>query len=411
MKAYVEAYGCTLNFGESREFEDILVEKGWEVVDELEGSDLAVLATCVVIETTERAMLKRISELSSVPKLVITGCMATACRDKAERVAPSAVFIAPGDLESFSRFVDSFGAGLKAKPRKRESYCIVPIATGCRGACSYCITRIARGDLKSRPAGAIVETVKHAASTGPREIQLTAQDTAAYGCDIGTDLPTLVGQVCRIPLDFRLRVGMMNPKSALPLAERIAEMYLEPKVFKFVHLPVQSASDRLLEHMERDYTVDDFRSIVRTVRKLVPRTTISTDLIVGYPDESEADHKKNLSLIKEIEPDIVNVTRFSPRPGTKAAEAERQIVGWRAKDRSRELTELKFGVALERNIAWKDVTFDALATERGKDRSTILRSDEYKQVVIRETLPLGKYYEVKVVDATPTYLIGARTGS
>jgi len=410
MKAYVEAYGCTLNFGESREIEDLLVGKGWEIVQDHEGSDLAVLVTCVVIETTERAMLKRIAELSRASRLIVTGCMATACREKAQRVSPSAAFVAPGDLESISRVVESYGSGATSKAREKESYSIVPIATGCRGACSYCITRLARGELKSRSKARIVEAVKNAAASGPREIQLTAQDTAAYGCDIGTDLPTMVKEVCKVPLDFRLRVGMMNPKSVLPLADRIAEMYLEPKVFKFLHLPLQSASDRLLEHMERGYNAGDFRSIVKRIREAVPRITISTDLIVGYPGESEEDHGKNLSMIAELRPDIVNVTRFSSRPGTKAAEADGRVVGWKAKERSREMTELRFKVALERNKAWTDTTLACLSTEKGKNRSTILRTDEYKQVVVREPLALGKYYKVNVVDATPTYLIGARVG-
>lgn len=410
MKAYLEAYGCTLNFGESREMEDVLVDKGWEMVSDLEQSDLAVLVTCVVIETTERAMLKRVSELSKAPRLVITGCMATTCRGKAQRIAPLAAFVAPGDLESFSRLVEPYGLGRRLKAPERESYSIVPIATGCRGACSYCITKLARGGLRSRSPARIIESVSLAAASGPREVQLTAQDTAAYGLDIGTDLPSMVGEACRLPFDFRLRVGMMNPKSVLPMVDRIARMYTESKVFKFLHLPLQSASDRLLEHMERGYTVEEFRSIVRSVREMVPRITISTDLIVGYPGESIEDHGKNLSIVKEIGPDIVNVTRFSPRPGTKAAEADGRVVGWKAKERSRELAELRFAVASERNDAWKGASLLALSTERGKGRSTILRSDEYKQIVVPEPLALGRYFEVKVVDATPTYLIGARIG-
>ena len=411
MKAYVEAYGCTLNFGESREIEDLLVENGWEIVDDPAKSDLAVLATCVVIETTERAMLKRIAELSKTPKLVITGCMATACRERVQRISPSAAFVAPGDLESFSRFIESYGTRKTSKAKDRESYSIVPIATGCKGTCSYCITRIARGELKSRSPARIIDAVKRAAGPGPREIQLTAQDTAAYGCDIGTDLPTMVGEVCRVPLDFRLRVGMMNPRSVLPKLDHIAGMYLEPKVFKFLHLPLQSASDRLLEHMERGYDVDDFRAIIRSIRGRVPLVTVSTDLIVGYPGESEEDHRENLSMISELRPDIVNVTRFSSRPGTKAAAAEGRVVGWKAKDRSRELTQLRFAVASERNKAWIGRTLVALSTEEGKNKSTILRNDEYKQVVVPESLVLGRYYKVKVVDATPTYLIGARAGA
>jgi threonylcarbamoyladenosine tRNA methylthiotransferase CDKAL1 len=410
MKAYVEAYGCTLNFGESREIEDLLVERGWEIVDDPKDSDLVVLATCVVIETTERAMLKRIAELSKGPRLVVTGCMATVCREKVQKVSPSAAFVAPGDLESFSRLVESYGSRRALKKKESESFSIVPIATGCRGACSYCITRLARGELKSRSPSRIIDAVKHAAASGPREIQLTAQDTAAYGLDIGTDLPTLVKGVCKVPLDFRLRVGMMNPRSALPMVDRIAGMYLEHKVFKFLHLPLQSASDRLLEHMERGYSVDDFRAIISRIREYVPFISVSTDLIVGYPGESEEDHRENLSIVSELKPDIVNVTRFSSRPGTKAAEANGRVVGWKAKDRSREITELRFQVALGRNKSWIDKAFTALSTERGKNRSTILRSDEYKQVVVPEQLPLGRYYTVKVIDATPTYLIGARAG-
>lgn len=410
MKAYVEAYGCTLNFGESREIEDLLVEKGWEITNDPRDSDLAVLVTCVVIETTERAMLKRVSELADSPRLVVTGCMATACREKAKRLAPSAEFVAPGDLESFSRLLESPAPAKKAIAKERESYSIVPIATGCKGACSYCITRLARGELKSRAPAKIVEAVRRSVVSGPREVQLTAQDSAAYGCDIQTDLPAVVASVCRLPLDFRLRIGMMNPKSVLPIVDRIADMYLEPKVFKFLHLPLQSASDSLLEHMERGYSLDDFRSVVGRVRKTVPLVTLSTDLIVGYPGETEDDHRDNLSIISELKPDIVNVTRFSPRPGTKAADADKQVVGWKAKDRSREITALRFGISLERNRSWLGKSFTALATERGKNDSTILRNDVYKQIVVSKSLQLGRYYAIEVVDATPTYLIGSWAG-
>lgn len=408
MKAFVEAYGCTLNFGESREIEDLLVSKGWDLVDDPSESDLVVLATCVVIETTERAMLKRIKELSGVKRLLITGCMATACREKAERVAHGVEFFSPGDLESFSGLIDSFDG--RGREVLRDSYGIVPIATGCKGSCSYCITRLARGELRSRPQSRIIDAVRRAASDGPREIQITAQDTAAYGSDIKSDLPTLIGRICREPLDFRLRIGMMNPRSALPISDKIAEMYLERKVFKFLHLPIQSASDGVLDDMERGYSVDDFKSVVDRIHEKTPRITLSTDLIVGYPGESATDHSLNLAFITELKPDIVNVTRFSARPGTKAADAKGQIVGWMAKDRSREITELRFKVALERNRAWIGERSNALSTERGKKRGTILRNDEYKQIVVPESLPLGEFYEIEITGATATYLTGSRVG-
>ncbi|MGQ9587944.1 MAG: tRNA (N(6)-L-threonylcarbamoyladenosine(37)-C(2))-methylthiotransferase [Thermoplasmata archaeon] len=407
MKAYVEAYGCTLNFGEARELEDHLLSRGWELAGSPDACDLAVLVTCVVIETTERAMLKRIGELTGVPNLVITGCMATTCRERAQRIAPNAVFVPPGDLEEFSHAIEDTAGPVVRPDRERKSYCIVPIATGCLGSCAYCITRLARGRLRSRPASRILSAVEEAAGQGPREIQVTAQDTAAYGTDIGTSLPELVSRICQIPLDFRLRIGMMNPKSAIPLAEEIAEMYAQPKVFKFLHLPAQSASDKLLDRMERGYTLEGFKKILSTVRARVPEVTLSTDLIVGYPGETAEDHAQNLDFISEARPDIVNITRFSARPGTKAA-GQKPVVGWMAKERSRELTELRFRIALEKNRSWVGRAVRALSTEIGKNRSTILRTDEYKQVVVPETLSLGRYYEVHVTGATPTYLTGLR---
>jgi len=407
MKALVEAYGCTLNYGESREIEDLLVSRGYELVSSPEECDLAIIVTCVVIDRTERAMLKRIEELAHAPRLVVTGCMATACREKAERIAPEASFVAPGDLASFSELLEACPSGKNETGRSRDSYVIVPISSGCLGSCAYCITKLARGTLRSRSSERIVAAVRRATSRGPREVQLTAQDTAAYGRDIGRSLPGLVEGICRIEADFRLRIGMMNPSSALPIMDELADMYAQQKVFKFLHLPVQSASDRLLREMERGYTLEDYREIVARVRSRVPRITLSTDLIVGYPGETEHDHSMNMRFVEELSPDIVNVTRFSARPGTKAANAGGQVVGWKAKERSRALTELRFRVSLEKNEGLVGNVVRALSTEKGKNGSTILRTEEYKQVVVPKDLDLGRYYDVKIVSATPTYVNGA----
>jgi len=412
MKAYVEAYGCTLNYGESREIEDLLVGRGWELCNRPEGCDLVVISTCVVIETTERAMVKRLSELKGSPRLIVTGCMATACRDKAEAVVPGATFVSPGDIDGVAAAIDGIGPGQAVRHSpQRESYGIVPIASGCVGNCAYCITKSARGDLSSRDPAGIVDSVERLVSSGgPREVQLTCQDTAAYGLDIGTDLPTLVRRLCAVPGEFRLRVGMMNPRSAVSMVDDIARMYTEPKVFKFLHVPVQSGSDEVLRRMERRYVVEDFKRFVGSVRKTVPDLTLSTDIIVGYPGERDEDHKANLELVGELRPDIVNVTRFSSRPGTKAASEGGHVVGWKAKQRSREVTALRFRVALARNRELVGRKATALATERGKPGTTILRTDEYKQVVVPEEIPLGKFYEVEIVGATPTYLRAQRAG-
>lgn len=411
MRAYVEAYGCTLNHGESREIEDLLSSRGWLLSGAPEGCDLVVIATCVVIETTERTMLKRLAELRDSPRLIVTGCMATACRERAEAIVPGASFVPPGDMGAMAALIEDAGTGptVRRSPRP-ESYGIVPIATGCLGDCAYCITRIARGELRSRPTPVIVDSVRRLVSSGPAEVRLTAQDTASYGLDIGTDLPSLVKHICSLPDDFRLRVGMMNPRNALQMVRKLSGMLGEPKVFKFLHLPVQSGSDSILDDMGRGYTVSDFKSIVETVRASVPEIALSTDIIVGYPGEDEEDHRSNLALVRDVGPDIVNVTRFSPRPGTRAALEPDQVAGCEAKRRSRELTALRFRVALERNRKAIGRVVTALATEKGKQGTTILRTDEYRQVVVPEELGFRRFYELEIVGATPTYLRGRRTG-
>jgi MiaB-like tRNA modifying enzyme len=411
MKAYLEAYGCTLNVGESREARALLARRGWDLVDAPEEADLAVLVTCVVIEKTEREMLKRVKALSGAHRLVITGCMATACRGKAEEIAPEAEFVPPGDLASLSAALDAEGVDERASRHvERYPFSIVPISTGCLGRCSYCMTQLARGQLKSRPIDAIVQSVEEAVSLGPTEVQLTAQDTAAYGSDIDTSLSELIERVCEIPGDFRVRVGMMNPKSALQRLEDLVRLYSRAKVFKFLHLPVQSGSDSVLGRMSRGYTVGDFEIIVSRLRGTVPELTLSTDLIVGYPGETEEDHAANLRLISRVEPDIVNVTRFSERPGTAAAGDPHKVAGWKAKYRSRELTRLRFSISLGKNREWVGRKVRALSTEPGKPGTTIFRTDEYKQIVVPGRLELGAWSEIRVTGATATYLKGLREG-
>jgi MiaB-like tRNA modifying enzyme len=405
MRAYVESYGCTLNRGEAAEMEDMLRSRGWQIVAEPGDADLALLVACVVIESTERRMLKRAKALSSVPRLIITGCMATARREVAEEVAPDAEFVPPGDVDSLSSLVDSVGPHVRNEG-PRQGYAIVPIATGCTGNCAYCITRLARGTVRSRSPDDIVEKVAALARDGPLEIRLTSQDAAAYGRDIGTDLVYLVERICEISSDFRLRIGMMNPRNALPMLGGLADVFNNPKIFKFLHLPIQSGSDRLLAKMGRGHTRAEFEEIVTRMRSSVLGLTLSTDIIVGYPGEEDSDHESNLSVIRGLRPDIVNVTRFSARPGTEAANQTPAVGGRTAKARSRELAKLRFEVALDNSRALVGQTMTALSTERGRGSSTLLRNEAYRQIVVRERVPLRRYYDVSILDATPTHLIG-----
>ena len=409
MKAHIESYGCALNRGEALEFESMLRSNGWQIVDDCSHADLNFIATCVVIETTELEMKKRIRELHSTGKpLLVTGCMVTALRDKIEDIAPGASRIPPARISELCN-----AAGIKRcdswtpQPWPGTVVHTIPIASGCLGDCAYCITKSARGKIESRrPEEIINEISRIDFSTGTREIQITSQDSAAYGTDIGTSLPTLLRRLLDMGFDMRIRVGMMNPRTLIPILNGIVDAYSSQKVFKFLHLPVQSGSDRLLEEMGRGHSIADFRRIVEAFREKHEGITFSTDIIAGYPDESAEDHEANLRLIRDIKPDIVNITRFSARPGTRAALSKKKTPGWKTKARSRQLTALRFDISMAKNRAKIGKRMRVLVTESGSNNSMISRGPNYEQVILGGNAKLGTMYDVEIVDCSAIHLIG-----
>ncbi|WP_457555292.1 radical SAM protein, partial [Candidatus Pyrohabitans sp.] len=238
---------------------------------------------------------------------------------------------------------------------------------------------------------------------GYREIQLTSQDTAVYGRDISTTLPELLGELVDLPYEFRIRVGMMNPTYAGEIFDGLLEAFESEKIYKFLHLPVQSGSDAVLRHMRRGYTVEEFLELVTDFRRRFPESTLSTDVIVGYPTESGEDFEETYTLVQEIKPEVLNITRFSPRPGTEAAKL-RDLHDWIKKERSRRLTRLMREIGMERNRRYLGRRLRVLVTKRGKGSTLLARSDAYRQVVVNSG-EIGKFAEVKIREIRPTYLI------
>jgi len=412
VRAHIESYGCALNRGEALEFESVLRSNGWEIVDDFRTADLNFIATCVVIETTELEMKKRIRELYQTGKpLIVSGCMVTALRDRISDIAPDAILVPPARMAELCRAAGVKGCGSWVpQPWPGTVVHTIPIATGCLGDCAYCITKAARGRIESRSPEEIIDEISRIDfSTGTREIQVTAQDSAAYGRDIGTTLPELMRRLAGTGFDLRIRIGMMNPKTLLQILPETVDAYSSPAIFKFLHLPVQSGSNRLLDEMGRGYQVADFRRIIDAFRERYEGITISTDIIVGYPGENGEDHESNLRLIREIKPDIVNITRFSPRPGTRAARSENRVPSWKAKERSRELTALRFEISLAKNRTKIGRKMRVLVTETGSNGSMISRGPNYEQVIIRGEVELGRFYDVEIIDCSPIHLIGKLT--
>jgi len=243
--------------------------------------------------------------------------------------------------------------------------------------------------------------------SGAREVWLTGQDMACYGRDIGLNLVNLLQAVCRIEEEFFVRVGMMTPNYVLDMLDQLVEAFLDEHVFKFLHMPVQSGDDEVLKRMNRFYCVDDFRRIVDAFRRAIPNITISTDVICGFLGESEEAFERTLRLIGEVKPDVVNVSKFFPRPRTLAEKMKPSVSASDVKERSKRLAELVRRVSWEKNAAWMNWNGKILVDERGKQPgSWIGRNFAYKPIVIKseDEALIGKFVNARVVKTFQTYL-------
>jgi len=416
MRFYFESYGCTMNQGEARIMQDSLKKSGHSIVDDLDDSDALVLVTCTVIETTELKMMRRLKTFSKTGKpVVVAGCMATVQKDDILASNPNAILLAPQAIDYIGKIAEKLsqeepiikkeiietGTGFK-----KTTDAIIPISSGCLGSCSYCITRIARGELRSCPPEFLIESMRKALGEGYKEIRLTSQDSAAYGADINHNLPSLLRKIETLDGEFRVRVGMMNPENVLPILRDVIEAYKDKRIYKFLHLPVQSGSERILKKMGRKYTLDEFFQVVKEFREAFPDITISTDIIVGFPGESEEDFLDSVELVKKLRPNILNITRFSPRPKTEAMNMEDKIPSRIAKERSRELTKIHEEISREINKEFADRKERILITEPGKNDTMMGRTDTYKPVVVEEEVQVGDFVDVEITEARDIYLKG-----
>jgi MiaB/RimO family radical SAM methylthiotransferase len=267
----------------------------------------------------------------------------------------------------------------------------------------------ARGHLRSYGIKEIVERVKKDLTSGVREFWVTAQDTACYGRDMGTNLAELLHAICDVEGDFRVRVGMMTPNMVVDILDDQIQVFKSEKIFKFIHLPVQSGDDQILERMRRFYSVEDFRKIVDAFRACFSEVTLATDVICGFPGESEEAFEKTLQLIEDVKPDIVNVSKFFARPRTAAAEMQEDFVSFQEiKRRSSIAAELASKVAFEINQRWIGWTGEIFVDEVGKiSGSWVGRNFAYKPIAVKsDDNLLGKTLHVKVVRAFSTHLEG-----
>ena len=421
MRVYCETFGCTMNRGDSEIILGQLVATGHTVVTSLTEADVVIVNTCAVKGVTYHKVLRRLRKLCGAngKHVVVAGCLPLIDPASLECIGSFAGVISCRSVDAVASVVERISKGERGvqtvehapcektnlpKLRSSKVSAIVSIAEGCVSNCSYCSVRFARGGLRSFSSESILCEIQEALRNGYREVLLTAQDTAAYGLDLGTNLPGLLNSITALGGKFKVRVGMMNPSLVKRILPALLDAYESEKVYKFLHLPVQSGDDHILQAMRRGYTADDFLKIVAAFKSRFEDLYLSTDVIVGFPGEGEEEFMHTCELIDAARPDNVNVTRFSPMPGTDAVRMPQEN-GRDVKRKSRLLSKKCRGISHEQNKRCVGRTLEGLLVDEGKKGGYVARLPNYKPVIV-ERGTLGEFVTLKIVDARPTYLLG-----
>lgn len=424
VSVYIETYGCSANQSHSENMAGLLRDSGCHVTDAPERAEILVLNTCIVKEPTERKMFRRIGEIRRLypeKKLIIAGCMPTGEHEILVKEEPDASLMGPKSCSKIAECVEKTLGGSRVeylddeevwketagKKRLNSLVGIIEISQGCLGNCAYCIVKNAKGRLISRPMDIIERDIRSSLLSGCREIWLTSQDCGCYGRDIGTKVTEMLKHVTSIKGDFRVRLGMSNPNHIKPELGDFVSLYRDKKLYKFMHIPVQSGSDKVLRDMKRQYVTDDYMLITGSLRSEIPDITIWTDVIIGFPGETKEDFRATMKTIRDTKPDFVNVSKYGNRPGTEAEkmeQLERDVIN----RRSKEISSLVDRLSLKRNKLWIGKECRVLVTEKGRERNQYIgRNEAYKPVILEsEKSLMGRFVTVTIIDAKKTHLKG-----
>jgi threonylcarbamoyladenosine tRNA methylthiotransferase CDKAL1 len=425
MQVYLKNYGCSANQADTQVLAGCLAKAGYKLAHSASTADVVIYNTCAVKGPTENRVIEALKRVPQGKKLIVTGCLPLINFERLSREVrfDGAVGPAAGNeiADVVRRVLEgekvvSLEGALTAKPslslprlRSNRVVSVVPIGYGCLGSCAYCCVVFARGHVRSYAVKEVTERVRQDLVEGAKEFWVTSQDTACYGRDVGTNLAALLKALSAVEGDFKVRVGMMTPNLVQDMLDELIEAFRSSRIFKFVHLPVQSGDNGVLRRMRRFYTVQDFRDVVAAFREAFPDVTVATDVICGFLGETREAFGNTLKLVCDVKPDVVNVSKFFARPSTAAAEMQEALVEpVEIKRRSAEAAKMVKQVSLERNQRWIGWSGEVLVDEKGKvSGSWIGRNFAYKPVAVKSSSDLlGETLRVKVVKAFSTHLVG-----
>ena len=419
---YIYTYGCQMNESDSERLAHQLESVGYVPTEEVDIADLIILNTCCVRETAENKIYGRIGELKHLKEknknliIAITGCMAQKNQaDMFKRAPHIDIVLGTHNIQHINEMVkevqrtkkrqvnvdmdNTVLPELAAKPNG-TFFAWVPIMNGCNKFCTYCIVPHVRGREISRPVDAIVKDVRELGEKGFKEITLLGQNVNSYGLDFkdGTDFGTLVDALDGIPGIERIRYMTSHPQDMTK--GMVDALGRSSNIVAQLHLPVQSGSDNILKRMNRHYSVEKYKDLLQYCREKIDGVTITTDIIVGFPGETEEDFQQTLQLLKDVRYDMAFTFIYSKRSGTPAAEFEEQVPEEVKRVRLQALMDVQNEISLELNQAMEGKVYDIIVEgpSRTDENMWFGRTSGNKMVLFpkQENLNIGDTIDVRI---------------
>ena len=429
--AHVITFGCQQNERDSETASGLLLEMGYGPVENVENADVIIINTCAIREHAEVKALSILGRFKAQkkrnPDLIVgvIGCMA-AEPHRAEMLKKDFHYVTftlePNMLHRIPEMVykklnygkrsfvfgEDEGDIYEDSPavRRERHRAWVSIMFGCNNFCSYCIVPYVRGRERSRRSIDIIEECRSLVASGVKEITLLGQNVNSYKADL--TFPELLGKIAEIDGDFIIRFMTSHPKDTSDELIEVMKRY-NPKIAPFFHLPLQSGSNRILKEMNRTYTREKYLETVDALKKNIPNIALSTDVIIGFPTETDEDFEDTIDILKRVGFDNVYAFLYSPREGTRAAKMDGAIDREIKDKRMAELLKLQDAISLEKNLPYQDTVVRVITDSceiREGHRICSGRTLTNKLVYFESDSEIGEYINVKITKACPYHLLG-----
>jgi tRNA-2-methylthio-N6-dimethylallyladenosine synthase len=431
-KYFILTYGCQMNVFDSEVLSGHLEAMGYSPANSEEETDVLLINTCAVRQKAEEKVLSKLGRLRSLKKknpemlLVIWGCMVQQ-KEIAEQISSRYNFIdligGPHSLERFPQLIekartssktviDINDEGERDHPQIKRGHAFkawVPISHGCSNYCTYCIVPYVRGPERSRPAERIIQEVRELTKDGYKEITLLGQNVNSYGKDIkeGLDFADLLQRLDTIEGLARIRYMTSHPRDFSDKIIRTIEK--SRKICEHFHLPVQSGSNKILKLMNRGYTREYYLELINKIKGRIEHCSITSDIIIGFPGEEEADYQDTLDLIQKVQFDAAYIFIYSPRKGTKAAEMQNQVDPEIKKDRIKRLNLIQSKISFDKNRQLLGTKQEILVEERSKTNPDMITGRTRTNKIVHlssEGNLFGQLVDVEIVEAKSWTLTG-----